>query len=105
MKALQSDLEAKEVICSLLRIQSKQVWASFTAGNPLAQRSPNPKPWDSSGPKPDRKRATEQDVSSGPDSEVPHGLYYCQNHSPAPPWKNFFQKTGPWCQKGWGPLL
>ena len=29
------------------------------------------------------------------------------NHSPFPsPWKNsILHETGPWCQKGWGPLL
>ena len=36
-----------------------------------------------------------------------HRSHYHLNHSPHPPinGKIVFHETGPWCQKGWGPLL
>ena len=58
------------------------------------------------------KRATQQEVSSGRVSEAssaaPHRSHYSLNHIPLPPnphGKIVFHETGPWCQKGWGPLL
>ena len=36
---------------------------------------------------------------------APHHSHYCLNHPPLPVCgKIVFHKTGPWCQKGWGPL-
>ena len=76
---------------------------------------PTPGPWTSSGPQPVRNQAAQQKVSSGQASKAssaaPHyspSLALCLNH-PQPPTlvcgKIVFHETGPWCNKGWGPLL
>ena len=38
---------------------------------------------------------------------APHHSHYGLNHLPHSPvrGKIVFHETGPWCQKGWGPLL
>ena len=52
-----------------------------------------------------------QEVSGGRASEAssatPHHWHYCLNQHPPPslPGKIVFHKTGPWCHKGWGPLM
>ena len=39
-------------------------------------------------------------------SVTPHHSHYCLNHTPNPVrGKIVFRETGPWCQKGWGPLV
>ena len=63
------------------------------------------------GPRPGRNGAAQQEVSGGLASEAssaaPHCSHYRLNNLPAttrPHRKIFFHETGPWCQKGWGPL-
>ena len=84
--------------------------------NPVWQGSPTPRLQTSISPRPVRNRATQQEVSSRPVSEAssaaPHlspSLALPPDHPPPPPTpihgKIVFHKTGPWCQKGWGPLL
>ena len=78
---------------------------------PLYSRGPQP-PGTSTGPWPVRNQAAQQEVSSGQAKLhlllpiTPHRLHYRLNHSPSPPicGKIVFYKTGPWCQKRWGPL-
>ena len=72
--------------------------------------SPTPGPRTSSGPQPIRNGAAQQEVSGGRASEAsraaPHHSCYHLT-LPLPPTvrgKTVFHETGPWCQKGWGPL-
>ena len=68
--------------------------------------------WTVIGPWPVRNWAAQQEVSSRwvreASSAAPTRSYYCLNHPPAPPpvhGKIVFHETGPWYQKGWGPLI
>ena len=84
---------------------------------PLQQGSPTPGPWTGMGPWPVWNRAAQQEVSGRQASEVssavPHRItawtipFPCPRHpSPTPVHgKIVFHETGPWCQKGWGPLI
>ena len=82
-----------------------------TQWHALKQGSPTPRPRTSTGPQSFRYWAAQQEVSGGRASEAlhaaPHYSHYHLNHPPRPPvrGKIVFHKTGPWCQKGWGPLL
>ena len=78
---------------------------------PVNQGSPTPGPWTGTGPRPVRNRATQQEVSgrraSEASSDAPHHSHYHLSHLSPPrtvPGKIVFHETGPWCQKGWGPL-
>ena len=80
----------------------------------LEQGSPTPPA--GTGPWPVRNQATQQEVSGGQASKAssasPHrvpSLTLPPNHHPCPPapihGKIDFHKTGPWCQKCWGPMF
>ena len=64
--------------------------------NPVEEGSPTPGPWTGTAPRPVRKQATQQEVSSGEASEAlsaaPHRSHYRLNHPPCTPrhspWKN-----------------
>ena len=79
----------------------------------IDQGSPTPGLRTSTSPWPVRNRAARQEVSGGRASEAscaaPHRSHYRLNHCPRPRppvrGKTVFHETGPWCQKGWGPLL
>ena len=82
-------------------------WPLIPSG--LVQGSPSPWARTGTGPQPVRNQATQQEVSGGQVSELssappiaPYRWHYQLDHpSPAP----IFHETGPWCQKGWGPLV
>ena len=71
--------------------------------------SPTCGPRTGSGPRPVRKRAEQQEVRGGQAKlhlPLPIArITTCTNQPPHPHEKIVFYKTGPWCQKGWGPLL
>ena len=60
-----------------------------------------------------RNRATQQEVSGSRASEASSAAPHCSPlltlpPEPSPPphrGKTVFHETGPWCQKGWGPLI
>ena len=72
----------------------------------LEQGSPNPTAPQPLLPSPCRTAGGEQWASEA-SSFAPHRSHYRLNHPPAPPVRRkiVFPETGPWCQKGWGPLL
>ena len=64
------------------------------------------------GSPPVKNRAAQQEVSgrgaSEASSAAPHRSHYRLDHHPNPApvrGKIVFHETGPWCQKGWGPLF
>ena len=81
----------------------------------LKQGSPTPGPRTGTGLQPVRNQAAQQEVSGGQTSQS----FICCSPllpllallpEPSPPPHPFrgkivFHETGPWCQKGWGPLL
>ena len=91
------------IYCMLMNIP---VGFLFIVGR--GSTTPRTSPW------PVRNLATQQEVSSGGASEASSVTLHCSpslallpETSPPTPihGKIVFHKTGPWCQKDWGPLL
>ena len=82
-------------------------------GNGLEQGSPTPGPRTGTGLWPVRNRAAQQEVSGGRASEASSAAPHRSPSLTSPPEpfppssveKLVFHETGPWCQKGWGPLV
>ena len=80
------DREKKSIWQNLTSIHDKNYYQS-------GSRARVPNPWTSTSPRPVRKRAAQQEVSSGwmneASSAIPHCSHYRLNHPPNPcPWKN-----------------
>ena len=78
----------------------------------LQQGSPTPRLQTRTGLWPVRNQAAQQEVSGGQVSEAAsaaprHSHYHLNSHPPPTPvcGKIVFHETGPWYQKGWGPLV